>query len=405
MKIGDLLKETTISLSMNRVRSGLTMLGIIIGVGAVVALISIGQGVQFSIEERIQGLGTNLLSIYPGAQKNFGKASTGRGSAQTLTIEDANAILENINHVQAVAPYISGNYQIIVKGSNTNTSVYGVSNSYLEVNNLKTSQGGFINEKDLNSMSKIAVLGDTTASDLFEKEDIIGKRIRINNLIFTVIGKMEEQGGGGFNNQDDRLYIPITSFEQYLSGADYVNNISVQVEGKEYMEATQSKIKQLLLARHDIENIENADFQIMNQKDMLETASSVSQTLTMFLGAIAGISLLVGGIGIMNMMLTTVTERIKEIGLRKSIGAKKKDISRQFLAESVTLTFLGGIIGIGLGWLTSILVAKFSDMQTVVTLQSIFWAFSISAIIGIVFGYYPAKKAARLNPIEALRYE
>ena len=407
MLLSDLFEETFFAVFANKARSGLTILGIVIGIGSVIAMISIGQGTQASIEERIQSIGSNLLMIYPGAKfGSGGQVSTGRGSAQSLTQEDADAIEEGVVLIEAVAPEISKRYQVTARGTNTNTSVVGTVPSYLQVRNVEMGTGVFISEQNVKSLSKIAVLGPTTRDDLFgEDSNPIGQKIRINRVDFTVIGITKAKGGTGFGSQDDLIFIPIPTAQHFLSGDDYVSSINVQVEDEEFMTVVQEEITNLLLVRHNISDPQLADFSVMNQADILETISAVTGAFTIFLGAIAGISLIVGGIGIMNMMLTTVTERTREIGLRKAIGAKNRDISRQFLMEAVMLTFIGGIVGIFIGWLVSSGISKFAEITTTVSTWSIALAFGVSALIGIGFGYYPAKRAAELNPIEALRYE
>jgi len=407
MSILDLFEETFFAISANKARSFLTILGIVIGVGSVVAMVSIGQGAGASIEESIQSMGSNLLMVSPGTQRGPGtQISAGRGSAQSLTIEDAEAIENEIAFIKAVAPEVSSRYQITAKSTNTNTSVLGTVFSYTEVKNLGIDMGTFFSEQDVKSSSKVAVLGPTVRDDLFG-EDInpIGQKIKINKISFSVIGVTNAKGSTGFSSQDDIIYIPISTGQRFLSGNDYVNTINIQVEDEEHMSVVEEEVTTLLLIRHNISNPDEADFSIMNQADILEAMSSVSGTLTLLLGAIAGISLIVGGVGIMNMMLTTVTERTREIGLRKAIGAKSKDIILQFLSEATALTFIGGTIGIILGWIASVAITQFSDTTTSVSTWSIFLAFGVSAFIGIVFGYYPARRAASLNPIEALRYE
>ena len=407
MRTSDIIHETYSALVSNKIRTGLTMLGIIIGIGSVIAMVSIGQGAQGSIEQRIQSIGSNLIQITPGAQGGPGaQVSQGRGTARTLKQEDADAIAEDISLAQAVSPELSGRYQIVGKGTNTNTSVAGVTPTYLEVRNVAIAEGSFISDQHLRSLSKVAVLGPTVRDDLFgEGSSAIGQTIRINGLQFKVIGVTTVKGGTGFGSQDDMVYIPLTSAQKLLAGDDYVTNISIQVVDADSMAQAQIDITNLLLDRHNISDPASADFSILNQSDIVATASSVTQTFTLLLGSVAGISLVVGGIGIMNMMLTTVTERTREIGLRKAIGAKRKDINRQFLAEAVALTLVGGLLGILLGVLISFGVNYFGVLQTSVSLGSVLLAFGVSATIGIVFGYYPAKRAAGLNPIDALRYE
>ncbi len=407
MKTQDLLQETYFALSANKARSGLTILGIVIGIGSVIAMVSIGQGAQGSIEASIQSIGSNLVLVMPGAQRGAGvQISAGRGSAQTLTQEDADAIQQEVILAKAVAPEISRRYQITAKGKNTNTQVVGTVASYINVRNIQIDSGSFISDQNIKSLSKVAVIGPTTRDDLFGVgANPIGQSIRINKVDFKVIGLTKTKGGTGFGSQDDIVFIPLATAQRFLAGDNYVTTISVEAGDQNSMATIQQEITNLLLQRHNISNPQMADFQIMNQADIVASASSITNTLTMLLASIAGISLIVGGIGIMNMMLTTVTERTREIGLRKSIGAKKRDISKQFLAESVMLTFLGGVIGVILGWIVSIAVSKFAGIATSISLQSVFLAFGVSAAIGIIFGYYPARRAAGLNPIEALRYE
>ncbi len=408
MTIPDLLQETYAALSMNKVRSGLTMLGIVIGIGSVVAMISIGQGAQRDIQASIESIGSNLVIVIPGFQRNVGGGGVRleRGSAMTLSREDADAIASQIPYVKAVAPETSGRYQVTAKGTNTNTSVIGTVPEYPEVRNVAVQEGSFISARDVSGLSKVAVLGPTTRDDLFgEGAAAIGQKLRINRLEFTVIGVTVAKGGTGFGSQDDVIYIPLTTAQRYLTGSDSVSDINVEADDTAHMTAVQDGVTNLLLLRHNISDPAQADFSVLNQADIVETASSVTGTFTALLAAIASISLLVGGIGIMNMMLTTVTERTREIGLRKAIGAKKRDISMQFLSEATTLTFIGGVLGVVFGWLVSLLISRFGGITTSISLSSVLLAFGVSAAIGIAFGYYPARRAASLNPIEALRYE
>ena len=407
MKIADVFQETYFSLSANKARSGLTILGIVIGIGSVIAMVAIGQGAQGSIQSSIQSIGSNLIMIMPGAQRGAGfQVSGARGSARTLTQADADAIAKEITDAKAVAPELSGRYQVTSRGKNTNTSIVGATAAYSAVRNIEVEAGSFISDQNIKSLSKVAVLGPTTRDDLFgEGIEVAGQTIRISGMEFKVVGVTKSKGGTGFGSQDDMIFIPLTTAQRFLAGEQYVTTISVQAKDAESMTSIQQQITDLLLVRHKISDPQLTDFSTLNQSDIVATASSITQTFTILLAAVAGISLLVGGIGIMNMMLTTVTERTKEIGLRKAIGAKRRDINLQFLTEAIALTLIGGIIGVMLGWLVSFAVTALGLIQTKVPLSSVLLAFGVSAAIGIIFGYYPARRAAALNPIEALRYE
>jgi len=408
MRAVDLVEETYTALSANRTRSGLTILGIVIGISSVIALVSIGQGAASSVQNSIQSLGSNLLLVTPGAQRSPGfGASAGRGGARTLTQEDADAVLSQVQGIQSVAREVSGRYQITAKGTNTNTTVDGVTSGYADMRNVTVDDGSFITDTQNASLSKVAVIGPTTRDDLFGvgATGIVGQTIRIKGIEFKVVGITHPKGGSGFSNPDDIIYVPAQSAERFLSGNQYLTTIDIQAADPSAMTQAQSDVTALLLSRHHISDPTAADFSVLNQADILASASSITATLTYLLGAIAGISLLVGGIGIMNMMLTTVTERTREIGLRKAIGAKNADISMQFLAEAVALTVIGGVIGIALGVGISMAVNSTGIVSTNVSWQAVLLAFGVSAGIGIVFGYYPARKAARMSPIEALRYE
>jgi len=407
MTTSDILHETYGALTANKVRTGLTMLGIIIGISSVIAMTAIGNGAQASIQSSIQAIGSNLVMVMPGAQRTFGgAASGGRGTAQSLTVPDAQAIQTNVSNVAAVAMDVTARAQVLATGANTNTSIVGTTTSYETIRNLQISDGNFFTDAQVTSNARVAVLGPTAVTDLFPNgNEPVGQTITIKGIVFNVIGVTVAKGGSGFTNVDDNIYIPYTTAQHYLTGNQYLSEIDVSAASAATSTQVQNDITTLLLARHNISNPTNADFNTLNQADIAATASSVTGTFTVLLGAVAGISLLVGGIGIMNMMLTTVTERTREIGLRKAIGAKRSDINIQFLIESVMLTFTGGVIGVILGWGIAFIVNKLGVIQTSVTLSSILLAFGVSAVIGIVFGYYPARRAAGLNPIEALRYE
>jgi len=386
----------------NKVRSSLTMLGIVIGIASVIAMVSIGNGAKASIQSSIEGLGSNLLTILPGViQPGRGIVSSGRGSAQTLKNEDID-ILKAIEGVAAISPEVSRRFQIVAAGNNTNTTVTGALPEYLTVHNLTLANGNFISDANQRSIGRQAILGATVATDLFGDTEPLGKTIRINKINFNVVGVLTAKGGVGFSGPDDMIFVPLSTMQKILSGEDYLSTICLSVADKNKMTEVKELATIALLEKH---RVAEADFSIISQEDILGTLTTVIDTFTLFLAAIASISLLVGGIGIMNMMLTTVTERTKEIGLRKAIGAKRKDINKQFLAEAVMLTFIGGIIGVALGWLLCFAVTSTGLVKTQVSLSSVLLAFGVSAGIGIIFGYYPARRAAMLNPIDALRYE
>lgn len=404
--IRDLIKETIWAVTQNKARSGLTILGIVIGIASVITMVAIGQGAQSSIESNIEAIGSNLIVVMPGAQR-VGGISQGAGSSQTLTLEDADAIRSQIQSIKAVAPEISRRYQVTAKGNNTNTEVVGTIIDYLTARNVTMDIGSFFNDQQIKSSAKIAILGPTARDDLFgANANPVGQSIKIKGIDFKVVGVTKAKGGAGFNNPDDYIYVPISAAQHYLAGNDYLSDISIAAVDQNSMSAVQQGISDLLLMRHKISDPAQADFSLLNQNDIIATATSVTGTFTILLSSIAGISLLVGGIGIMNMMLTNVTERTREIGLRKAVGTKKLYINLQFLSEAVALTFLGGMAGIVIGWGASLAVTKFvPSLTTQISTSSIFLAFGVSAIVGIVFGFYPARRAANLNPIEALRYE
>jgi putative ABC transport system permease protein len=411
MRTSDLIDETYAALSANKVRSSLTVLGIVIGIASVIALTAIGQGAQASIQTSIQSIGSDLIEVLPGAARQIGfGASGGRGTARSLTVGDENA-LALVNNVAAVSGELSSRYQVAAAGANTNTTVDGVDAAYATIRNLVIDQGSFITDNQSTSLAKVAVVGPTVVTDIFGANamasDAIGQNIRVNNLQFTIIGVTKSKGASGIGNTDTTVFIPLGTAMQYFAGNGnaFLSTIDIQATSQGAMTQVQNDVTALMLTRHNISDPTKADFSILNQADLVSAASSVTGTLTTLLAAVAGISLIVGGIGIMNMMLTTVTERMREIGLRKAIGATKKDINNQFLAEAISLTFIGGAIGIALGWGISFAVTLTGLVTSQVTLSSILLAFGVSAAIGIIFGWYPARRASNLNPIDALRYE
>jgi putative ABC transport system permease protein len=410
VRILDIIKEALIAVSANKVRSGLTVLGIVIGIASVIALTAVGQGSQASITANIEAAGSNLLTVIPGFQTSGGGVRGAFGSARTLKTTDADAVAQ-LGLAKAVAPQVTGRYQITAASGNSNAQVIATTSPYQTVRNVTLASGSFFSDQQVQDGSRVAVLGSQIATDLFGDPaaggtDPIGQTIRIKTSKFTVIGVTTAKGGFGPENADNAIFVPLTTGQRLLAGqTTYLSQMSVQAVDQESMTQLQTDITDLLLQRHGISSADSADFRVINQADLASTMTSTTRTLTLLLAAIAGISLLVGGIGIMNMMLTTVTERTREIGLRKAIGAKRRDISLQFLVEAVILTFIGGIIGVIVGWLVSLAINHFAGLDAVITAQWVIIAFGLSALIGIVFGFYPARRAAGLNPIEALRYE
>jgi putative ABC transport system permease protein len=407
MTLKDLLTETFLSLTANKVRSFLTILGIVVGITSVIVMVGIGQGTKASITSSISSMGANLLTISPGGQSSRRIGGAGPGAnTKSLTTEDADAIARRVTNVKSVAPVASGSYQVSAESSNTNVTVTGTTVDYPAIRSVTLQTGSWFSEEQARNAARVAVLGPTTAETLFGSVDAaLGQQMRISGQPFKVIGVSTSKGGSGFMNTDEAVYVPFTTYEAHLSSAGGVSTLYVEADSQEAMTQVENDITALLLSRHKIDDAAKADFQIMNQADLASTLNTVTTLLTALLGSIAGISLLVGGIGIMNMMLTTVTERIREIGLRKALGATRSDLTSQFLAESVALTVLGGIVGIVLGWAIALAVTAFSTMTVSVSGLSVLLAVGVSTAIGIIFGYYPARRAAKLDPIEALRYQ
>jgi putative ABC transport system permease protein len=393
------------ALRANKLRSALTMLGMIIGVAAVIAMVGIGNGATASITSQIQGLGSNLLTISSG-QSNSGGVKGGAGSSNNLTMTDVSKITPD-SAIKAVAPVSNSNGQVVFGSGNTSTTITGTTQDYQTIKNVTMATGRFITTEDVNSSARVAVLGPTVVTNLFGDANaaVIGKVIKINNVPFQVIGVTTATGSTGFMSSDDMITAPISTVQARLIGKKTIRNILVSATSESQMQTAQDEITAVLHKAHKIPTGKADDFTVQNQADMLATMTGVTQTLTMLLGGIAGISLLVGGIGIMNIMLVSVTERTREIGIRKAIGARGMDILAQFLIEAVVLSVLGGGIGIALGYGGSSLAGKALKMSTSISMASVFMAFGFSAAIGIIFGVFPARKAAGMDPIDALRYE
>ena len=392
-------------LKRNKLRSGLTALGIIIGVAAVVSMVSVGNGAQVSITKQVSALSENLLTVFSGSKRSGG-VSSGLGSSSTLTLEDAEAIAREVADVVAVSPEVTSSAQAVANGRNWATSVVGQSPEYLKIRDWELAAGSMFTEREIRSSAKVAVIGSKTALELFGPLNPIGQSVRIKNIPFIIIGLLESKGAGmGGQNQDDRLIIPFTTAMKRISGDRYLRSVNIQVRAADRMEIAQTQISSLLRQRHRLLPSDSDDFNIFNQKDIADTVGSVTGVIKLLLGAISSLSLIVGGIGIMNIMLVSVTERTREIGIRIAVGAQPSAIQLQFLIEAITLSLIGGIIGIFLGVSASWVIGLFSTFKAIVTLNSILMAFGVSFVIGVFFGYYPARKAAALDPIDALRYE
>ena len=406
MRVRNLLRVALRSMNRNKLRTLLTMLGIIIGVGSVIAMLAIGQGYKLSIEAQIASLGTNILMVRPEASSQ-GNVKMEAGSSQRLTSEDAEALLENCPSILYMSPTVRTSGQIIFGGQNWRTSTYGVNPEYLMIRNMEIDMGESFTASDVKNAAKVCIIGKTVATNLFgEFEDPIGKTIRINKIPFKIIGTLKPKGENSFGqDQDDIVLAPFTTVQKRMLTINYVQMIYLSALSEDLIPSASDEITAILKERHKLGASEEADFSIRTQTEISATFSSTSDIMTVLLATIASISLLVGGIGIMNIMLVSVTERTREIGIRMSVGARSRDVLWQFLIEALMISFIGGILGIIIGSVASSLIANVMMWPVTITMESILLSFIFSSVIGIFFGWYPARKAAGLNPIDALRYE
>ena len=406
MNYSNLFRIAIRALIRNKLRAFLTMLGIIIGVGSVIAMLAIGEGSKQNIREEMSSMGTNMVMIMPNFQQRGG-VSIGASSSMVLKYSDVVALRNEAIAIAAVSPEVRAGGQVIYSNQNTQTTVYGVSEEYLTIRKLEIKSGRVFNSAEIKSISKVCILGQTVVENLFGAgADPVGLTIRIKKLPFQIIGVLEDKGESGMGqDQDDLILAPYTTVQRRLAAIDYISGIYVSAVSEEKSAIAIAEVEEILRRTHKLNESAENDFRVMSQSELIETVSSITDILTYLLGAIAGISLLVGGIGIMNIMFVSVTERTREIGLRMSIGGRGRDILKQFLVESMLLSILGGALGIIFGYLISQLAGSLLDIQAVVKTQSVILAFIVCFAIGVFFGWYPARKAANLNPIDALRYE
>lgn len=406
MKLMNLIRAAVKSILKSRMRSLLTALGIIIGVAAVIVMVSIGSGAQQQVEQQIAGLGSNLLVIFPGAL-NAGGINRGAGSSVTrFTLDDINRIKEEAVYIKAVSPVVRSNAQVIGGTGNWSTQILGVSPEYLDIREWALQSGDFFTEKDVVARSKVCILGSEVVKNLFPNEDPIGNLIRIRNVPFKVIGVLVEKGQSAMgSSNDDVILAPSTTVLDRLSGGRNINFIQASAVSLDQMQLAQDELTRIIRESHKLKDGDDDDFTIRNQADLTEAATQTTKVLTLLLGSVAGVSLIVGGIGIMNIMLVSVTERTREIGIRLSIGARASDILIQFLTEAIILSLAGGLIGILLAFGISYILNNYTSQPAIIEPVIIFISFAFSGAVGIFFGFYPARKAANLNPIDALRYE
>lgn len=406
MNYSNLFRIAIRALIRNKLRAFLTMLGIIIGVASVIAMLAIGEGSKQKIRGQISSMGTNMVMIMPNFQRRGG-VSLGSSSSMALKYTDVVALRTEATDISSVSPEVRASGQVIYSNQNTQTTIYGVSEEYLSIKKLEIISGRFFNANELKNMSKVCVLGQTVVENLFGvNADPVGLSIRIKNLPFLIIGTLKDKGESGMGqDEDDLILASYTTVQRRLAAIDYINGIYASALSEEKSPAAIAEVTEILRRTHKLKESAENDFRVMSQSELLKTVSSITDIMTYLLGAIAGISLLVGGIGIMNIMFVSVTERTREIGLRMSIGGRGKDILKQFLAESIILSILGGMIGVIFGYLLARLAGSLMSTIAIVKTQSVVLAFIVCFIIGVFFGWYPARKAANLNPIDALRYE
>ncbi|MBL9027065.1 MAG: ABC transporter permease [Myxococcales bacterium] len=401
MLITETAKSAWRSLVSNRMRTILTMLGMIIGTASVVAVLGIGEGARSSVEGRIRSLGSNLLTIRPGTASGGGGVRS--GSVQTLTMSDAEALVK-LEDVAAVAPEMSGNGQVKFLEKNKSASITGVTPAYFDIKSLVVATGIPISDLDVQQRTRVAVLGSGVAADLYGNTSPIGTRLQINGIAFRVVGVLEEKGSG-MGSTDDAVLVPISTHESALFGQDHLSTVSIQVAAEDKTSSVISRVEQTLRLRHRLREDQENDFDIRSQAEMLSTMSQITGTFTALLGSVAAVSLIVGGIGIMNIMLVSVRERTREIGVRMAVGARRRDVLRQFLVEATVVSLAGGILGVALGYGAAAVLAKLGQWTTVVPPYAVALALGVSVAIGLVFGVGPARRASKLDPVEALRFE
>jgi len=406
MNYSNLFRIAIRALIRNKLRAFLTMLGIIIGVASVIAMLAIGEGSKVNITNEMSSMGTNMVMVMPNMQRRGG-VSLGASSSMALKYSDVEAIRNEAVSVAAVSPEVRATGQVIYSNENTQTTIYGVSEEYLSIRKMEIQSGRIFNTTELKSMSKVCILGQTVVENLFgEDADPVGLTIRVKNLPFLIIGVLKDKGESGMGqDQDDLILAPYTTVQRRLAAIDYINGIYASAITEDKSALAIAEVEEILRRTHKLKETDENDFRVMSQSELIETVSSITDIMTILLGAIAGISLLVGGIGIMNIMFVSVTERTREIGLRMSIGGRGSDILKQFLVESILLSILGGALGVVFGYLIAKGAGSLMDIPPVIKVQTVVLAFTVCFAIGVFFGWYPARKAANLNPIDALRYE